>query len=444
MKTMKKLLLLALAGVAAFTACDKGGDEPPPKEGDDAIEISPKEKIQTAFADEETTGELNFTAKAAWSIDVNEPAATRAKGVAWIRLYIDGVETYSGDAGEIALEIIVDPNYSGKAREADIVIRSGGAEVIVWVTQAGTTESGKIPEEPINVFDYISDPVLKAKIQENMRISGIAGWENDQLSIEDAKLIKRISFPDRGFKPTSLEGLEYFPDLTYLYISGSPIRSIDLSMLPALETLYCANCPLTELNVLKNTALTVLDCSYTSITELDVSNNPALIWLNCHTCPITELDVSNNPALTELDCHTCPITELDVSNNTALTYLDCNYSEIAELNISNNTALTYLDCSYSVLAELDTSNNTALTYLDCSYSVLAELNTSNNAALTYLDCSFTKLTELDISNNTALTYLNCFHHSVNNKMFTVKAWFDNDNIPDNFTNYMIDYVYVVN
>ncbi len=109
------------------------------------IEIPDEELTQTAFADEETTGKLTFTAHAAWSIERNE--VTRAVP-SWMKLFKNGVETYSGAAGEVELDIVVEPNYTGEEREAEIVISSGNDEVTVSVTQAATTEDGEVPADP--------------------------------------------------------------------------------------------------------------------------------------------------------------------------------------------------------------------------------------------------------------------------------------------------------
>ena len=186
---------------------------------------------------------------------------------------------------------------------------------------------------------------------------------------------------------TSVEGIEYFPNL---------------------ESLVCYQTNITTLDVSKNTALTSLDCSYTGITELDVSKNTALISLNCDNTGITELDVSKNIALTNLDCGYTGITELDVSKNTALTNLDCGYTGITELDVSKNTALTSLDCNMTVITELDVSKNIALEYLACSGNrALTRLILDGAIALTDLGCHFTGITELDVSKNTALTSLDC-------------------------------------
>ncbi len=63
---MKKLLLLfAAAGLAALTLCDpESGEEPT---GYKQIELTDQsDKNQTAFADEQTSGSVSFTAKSGW------------------------------------------------------------------------------------------------------------------------------------------------------------------------------------------------------------------------------------------------------------------------------------------------------------------------------------------------------------------------------------------
>ena len=144
---------------------------------------------------------------------------------------------------------------------------------------------------------------------------------------------------------TSLQGLEYFTGLQYLYCYNTGITELDISNNTALEYLYCYNTSITALDVSNNPALTYLRCEDTNISELDVSNNPALYHLFCYNTGITELDVSNNPKLEQLLCYNTNITELDLSNNPALTYLYCYNTSITELDLSNNTNLTTIRIS---------------------------------------------------------------------------------------------------
>jgi hypothetical protein len=147
---MKKLMTIALTGAFAlgamtFTACDKGGDG-----GDDGnkqiVLPDQNQKNQQAFADDQTTGGFTFTAKQSWTATVAE--TTRASGVAWLRLLLDGEETYSGAAGTFNLVIELDENYSGKPRTATITIVSGADRITITVTQDGETVTGTVPEKP--------------------------------------------------------------------------------------------------------------------------------------------------------------------------------------------------------------------------------------------------------------------------------------------------------
>ena len=161
---MKKLIYLLLplcVSVLVMTGCSKdnngGGD------GGGQITLpNQSEQTQTAFADEETTGGFTFEAQSAWQAFVEETApAGRADltppgnpDTKWLRLLLNGEETYSGGAGRITLTIELDPNYTGETRSATIVIRCGDSSITIAVTQEGTTEEGEVPEDP----DEIDQP----------------------------------------------------------------------------------------------------------------------------------------------------------------------------------------------------------------------------------------------------------------------------------------------
>ena len=67
------------------------------------------------------------------------------------------------------------------------------------------------------------------------------------------------------------------------------------------------------------TALEFLWCYENNLSSLDVSKNTALKWLNCDKNNLDSLDVSKNTALTSLDCGGNNLSSLDVSKNKALT-----------------------------------------------------------------------------------------------------------------------------
>ena len=130
----------------------------------------------------------------------------------------------------------------------------------------------------------------------------------------------------------SLQGIEYFTELT---------------------TLNCHNCKLTSLDISKNTKLVKLLCFDNQLTALDVSLNTELTTLTCWNNKLTDLDVSKNTELTELYCYNNQLTTLDVSKNTALSELCCQYNQLTTLDIRNNTELLYLACENNQLRTLD-------------------------------------------------------------------------------------------
>ena len=225
------------------------------------------------------------------------------------------------------------------------------------------------------------------------------------LSSDEIDNITRIEVKGRA-NLTSVQGIEYFPNLTYLDCSDTGITELDVSKNLVLETLRCSNTGITKLDVSNNTALEGLFCYFNAgITELDVSNNPALRYLTCFNTGIAELDVSKNLELRSLDLGNTNITSIDVSNNPELYTLYCYGTGVTELDVSNNPALLFLYCYDTGITKLDVSNNPKLSELACSDTGIKELDVSNNPELAHLFCQNTGITSLEVS-NTMLRDLN--------------------------------------
>jgi len=189
-----------------------------------------------------------------------------------------------------------------------------------------------------------------------------------------------------------------------------------------------------------------------NITELDVSDGEltslrgieyfeSLTKLYCPCNRLTSLDVRKNTALTVLVCFCNYLTSLNVSKNTALKELMCDNNRLTLLDVSKNTALTKLVCYENQLTSLDMSNCTVLTTLWCDGNELTSLDVRKNTMLTSLGCFANQLTSLDVRKNTALTYLSCPGNPGDGAVFPVKAWFDNNSIPnsEDFTTGSWDY-----
>jgi len=91
------------------------------------------------------------------------------------------------------------------------------------------------------------------------------------------------------------------------------------------------------------TELTDLVCEDNMLTSLDVSKNTALRYLYCNDNQLTSLNVSGCKALIYLDCHNNQLTSLNVTGCESLEYLYCHINQLASLNVSGCTSLVGID-----------------------------------------------------------------------------------------------------
>lgn len=220
-------------------------------------------------------------------------------------------------------------------------------------------------------------------------------------------------FPDEIFREYvsskfDIDSDDILSDTEIKRVTSLEIRSMGISSLQGIEHftylkyLYCDNNSLTSLNVSGNTALHSLFCYENQIKDLNV--NTSLKYLYCHSNDLTFLDISRNTDLEKLSCENNNLTVLDVSYNTKLTYLVCFNNQLATLDTIRNTELQTLYCSRNHLTRLDLSRNTALEKLSCFGNQITSLNLSTNTNLSSLSCGSNQLTVLDLSNNQILTY----------------------------------------
>ena len=226
-------------------------------------------------------------------------------------------------------------------------------------------------------------------------------------TISDAKLANVKEISADHLEISSLQGIEYFTELTELHCSDNQLTSLDVRWNTKLTSLNCNYNQLTSLDLGRNTKLEQLRCIHNNLTSLSVSNNICLTVLHCPENQLTSLNVSMNTELTALSCDYNQLTSLDVSKNTNLTTLDCNHNQLTSLDVSKNTNLTELYCYNNQLTSLNVSKNTKLTVLYCDNNQLTSFDVSKNTELTQLQCLNNQLTSLDVSKNTELSYLNC-------------------------------------
>ena len=187
---------------------------------------------------------------------------------------------------------------------------------------------------------------------------------------------RTINVRDLGIE--SLEGVEIFTNLKYLYCENNKLKSVDVS---------------------GNKNLIILFCNDNQIATLDLSNNTKLENLACYQNQLKALDVTKLINLTNLDCDGNQITKLDLSKNSKLEELSCEFNALKSLDLSYNTSLTSLYCDNNYITSLNVSNCKNILYLYCHDNQLANLDVTSLSQLKWLFCGENMLTELDLSKN---------------------------------------------
>jgi len=223
-----------------------------------------------------------------------------------------------------------------------------------------------LPENPpaaTNAFSYnsISNITLHVPEGSEQLYEATIPWSYFFATLPDGSiLINEINFPDPFFRDevkklsvgldgvltademASVKSLEFYRGEYYSDWCG-PIKSLQgIEFFPELTNLRC-------------------DEIY--LTELDLTKNPKIkdVWCYCET--LKRVNASGCTALRELNCQ-CRQTEyVDISGCTSLTTQDWNSHRLIELNASGCTSLTTLYCEANNLNKLDVSGCTALTLL---------------------------------------------------------------------------------
>ncbi len=149
------------------------------------------------------------------------------KGVEWI----SHIETRSVTAD---FTFNVDENTTDATREGEIefITLPDKTSITVSIVQSGDSEL------------VIPDEIFRAYCIKNFDKNG-----DGIFSKYEASLITELSIQIQGIK--SLEGIEYFTELTYLSCSNNQLTSLDLSKNTELTQLWCYNNKLTSLDISK-------------------------------------------------------------------------------------------------------------------------------------------------------------------------------------------------
>ena len=267
----------------------------------------------------------------------------------------------------------------------------------------------------IEYLNCTENPFLKVIwLKKEQRIKYLY-YDKDVASITYVDEI--ISFKDTNFKAYCVENFDTDGDGEISFFEAASVNKIE-----------CMKRGISSLEGIRYfTELTYLDCGENRLTALDVKSNKALVTLICYNNELTSLSLSGIPSLMELHCGVNNITSLDLRGNTSLISINCQVNQLSSLDISECPSLKTLACNGNKLATLNVSNNTALSQLWCGSNPLTSLDVSKNTELTWLWFGSTPLTSLDVSNNTVLNYLWCY-----NNPFLTEIWLKTNQTIEDF------------
>lgn len=252
--------------------------------------------------------------------------------------------------------------------------------------------------------DNFPDAVFRSYVAEVLDTDG-----NNYLSKTECNSVTNISLNNSKYlkKIASLQGIEYFPNLTTLDCPANLLTSLDMSSNTKLTVLNCTNNALTSLNVSKNTALISLNCSDNKLTELDVSACTQLKDIYCQSNQLSKLTLGNHSKMTELNCMNNNLTTLSLGGCTKLTTLAVNSNRLTGLDVTKCTELVNIYGGTNQLTSIDLTNLRQLKWLSVDSNQLTSLNVNNCTKLLHLECGSNRIKELDMTHNTQLSFLHC-------------------------------------
>ncbi len=324
----------------------------------------------------------------------------------WIRL-----ET----AGTASEAVFIAEKNDWKERRAEITLRNGDKSETITVVQ----KTGEWTEN-----DIINIP------DENFKTYLVANFDTDgdgEISIKEAAAVTEIKYRLTNYSPESekirsLEGIQYFTELTTLDCSCNLLSSLDISHNLKLTKLVCTANPLDKLDVSNNMELSWLECSYCKLASIDISHNSKLYYFVCaytstvssfDPVKLTSIDLSHNPELSSLILDKNQLPTLDLSNNVKLGVLGLDYCQLENIDVSCCPELEQLTCvGNPELTTLDVSNNPKLTWLFCDETNLTTLDVSNNSKLQLFTCSDANLTTLNLGEHPEMTRLYCYNNKL--------------------------------
>ena len=195
---------------------------------------------------------------------------------------------------------------------------------------------------------YFPDPVFQRYVANEIDLN--RDWT---LSAEECEAVQVIELTRQGV--TSVEGIQYFPNLTDLDLRENALEGYDPGVNPNLVWLNVSGNYLESLDVSRCPSLQYLACYDNALTSLVLGQHPVLQYLFCSGNGLDALDLSGCPMLERLDCSSNWLSALDLSACTELLYLNCSRNALEALDLTPVPGLKGLECAHNNFWEIDLS-----------------------------------------------------------------------------------------
>jgi hypothetical protein len=140
-------------------------------------------------------------------------------------------------------------------------------------------------------------------------------------------------------------------NVTYLFLFTSNISSLDgIEFFTNLQFLYCHYNSLSSLNITSLTQLKILRCDVNNLSSINLTGLTNLQGLNCTSNQINNLNFTGLNNLKSIICANNQITQLNFNTNPLFEELVCNNNNLTQINIKNGinqlvgSASAYNDC----------------------------------------------------------------------------------------------------
>ena len=224
-----------------------------------------------------------------------------------------------------------------------------------------------------------------------------------QILIDNCQAVKSINVTGLDIKQLTARSLKGLEQVT---IKGNnKLSSVVLNSNENLKSVDVSNLP----------ALESLGTYYSGkITTINTSNSPNLKAINAtSSSSLTNIEgIEDNILLENFKAPSTKLKKLDFTHYTKLKEVNIAYSSVEEIKglADAGANLTALQLAKTHISSLDVSQNPNLTSIDL-YAVheLTALDVTHNPKLTSLRVPFTSITELKLTNNPELVTLKVSH-----------------------------------